>query len=192
MINILCYGDSNTYGFDPRGFWGDRYDETVRWCDLLAQRTGWQITNSGLNGRTIPRSQRELDMLDYTVRNASYTLLILLLGTNDILQGGSPEAAGRNMNALVCHCKSCFPDLPLLLVCPPPARLPDLALSRRLCALAPLWRELAQAQKIPCLLLPNLPLAFDGIHLSEAGHRRLAEILVSYLCTYFNQGDLMP
>ncbi len=25
MIKILFYGDSNTYGFDPRGFGGGRY-----------------------------------------------------------------------------------------------------------------------------------------------------------------------
>ena len=23
-MRMLCYGDSNTYGYDPRGFFGDR------------------------------------------------------------------------------------------------------------------------------------------------------------------------
>ena len=24
-MQIVCFGDSNTYGYDPRGFFGDRY-----------------------------------------------------------------------------------------------------------------------------------------------------------------------
>ena len=38
MTTLLCYGDSNTYGFDPRGFVDDRYEEDDRWCDLLAKK----------------------------------------------------------------------------------------------------------------------------------------------------------
>ena len=26
-MNILCYGDSNTFGWDPRSFFGGRYNE---------------------------------------------------------------------------------------------------------------------------------------------------------------------
>ena len=25
-MKILCFGDSNTYGYDPRGYFGGRYD----------------------------------------------------------------------------------------------------------------------------------------------------------------------
>ena len=42
-MRMLCYGDSNTYGYDPRGFFGDRYPEESRWVDILVQRTGWEI-----------------------------------------------------------------------------------------------------------------------------------------------------
>ena len=27
---ILCYGDSNTYGYDPRAYLGGRYPKAVR------------------------------------------------------------------------------------------------------------------------------------------------------------------
>ena len=37
-MRILCFGDSNTYGYDPRGFFGDRYGAGDRWVDLLAMR----------------------------------------------------------------------------------------------------------------------------------------------------------
>ena len=54
-MRILCFGDSNTYGYDPRGFFGDLYDDKDRWVDLLAKQTGHEVINAGGNGREIPR-----------------------------------------------------------------------------------------------------------------------------------------
>lgn len=31
------YGDSNTYGYDPRGIMGGRYPEEYCWPDILAR-----------------------------------------------------------------------------------------------------------------------------------------------------------
>jgi len=31
MRKLILFGDSNTYGYDPRGFLGGRYPEKVRW-----------------------------------------------------------------------------------------------------------------------------------------------------------------
>ena len=39
-MTLLCYGDSNTYGFDPRSYFGGRYPAEVRWTHRLAQATG--------------------------------------------------------------------------------------------------------------------------------------------------------
>ena len=50
---VLCFGDSNTYGYDPRSYIGERYPESVRWTALL-NATGWVVTNEGKNGRCIP------------------------------------------------------------------------------------------------------------------------------------------
>ncbi len=46
MKNVLCFGDSNTYGYDPAGMRDGtavRYAHDVRWCGV-AQRDlgeGW-------------------------------------------------------------------------------------------------------------------------------------------------------
>ena len=181
---VLCYGDSNTYGFDPRGFLGDRYEADARWCDLLSRKTGWQIINLGENGRTVPRSVRALEALDGMIRETAPDLLIILLGTNDALQGQSPDVIAQGMEAMISHCKAQFPALSLLLLSPPPARLRDAA--QPIAALLPLYQSIAQRQKIRFFPLPDLPLAFDGIHLSEAGHRQLAEALCAYLGTNMN------
>ena len=49
-MRVLCLGDSNTYGFDPRAYFGGRYPEKDRWVNILAQKTGWQVQNAGENG----------------------------------------------------------------------------------------------------------------------------------------------
>ena len=92
-MKIVCFGDSNTYGYDPRSWLGGRYDVDSRWVDILASETGWEVRNMGENGREIPRSVPDLP--------ADTNLLIFMLGTNDLLQGCSPEqAAGKLKHVL--------------------------------------------------------------------------------------------
>ena len=50
-MKILCIGDSNTYGYDPRSYLGDRYPAEVRWTDRLEN---CEVINCGVNGMTIP------------------------------------------------------------------------------------------------------------------------------------------
>ena len=49
---ILCFGDSNTYGFIPEN--GLRYDENTRWTGILKKISGdeFQIIEAGGNNRT--------------------------------------------------------------------------------------------------------------------------------------------
>lgn len=84
-MTLLCYGDSNTYGFDPRSYFGGRYPAEVRWTHRLAQATGWTVHNAGENGREIPRRAWELQNL--LRRAADADLVTLMLGGNDLLQG---------------------------------------------------------------------------------------------------------
>ena len=35
-MNVICFGDSNTYGYDPRAYFGGRYDTDCRWVDILS------------------------------------------------------------------------------------------------------------------------------------------------------------
>ena len=46
-MNVIAFGDSNTYGYDPRGYFGGRYDADSRWVDILAAETGWIVCNMG-------------------------------------------------------------------------------------------------------------------------------------------------
>ena len=52
MIRILCFGDSNTYGYKPDG--SGRFDENIRWTAKLQRKFGEniKIIEEGLCGRT--------------------------------------------------------------------------------------------------------------------------------------------
>ena len=88
--NILCFGDSNTYGFIPDG--SGRYDEDIRWTGLLQKRLGdkYNIIEEGLCGRTtvfhdeLRSGRRGIDLIG-TIMETHYPVdvLVVMLGTND-------------------------------------------------------------------------------------------------------------
>ena len=91
---IVCIGDSNTWGYDPRGFGGGRYPADVRWTALLEAGGRWEITNLGENGREIPHSAFALRLLARQLDAARpFDGVCVLLGSNDLLCGASPAAA---------------------------------------------------------------------------------------------------
>ena len=55
-MKIVCFGDSNTYGFDPRLGSSGRYTKDERWTGILDAHDGFSVVNEGMNGRCIPDS----------------------------------------------------------------------------------------------------------------------------------------
>ena len=106
-MHVICYGDSNTWGYDPRGYFGGRYDEPWPW--LLP----WNAENQGENGREIPR-------LPVTFPEDT-DLLILMLGTNDLLQGNSAMATASRMEVFLSGLS--MEREKILLIAPAPVKL---------------------------------------------------------------------
>ena len=101
-MRIICFGDSNTYGYDPRDPLGGRYDAKNRWVEILAAQTGWQVRNRGENGRQIPHRLGTVEQAVRMLRaNGHVDALVVMLGTNDILQGASAEDAAERMDAFL-------------------------------------------------------------------------------------------
>ena len=177
-MRILCFGDSNTYGYDPRGFFGDRYGAEDRWVDLLAKQTGHEIINAGANGREIPRSPYALRLL---TQQQEVDIFLAMLGTNDLLLGASAKEASARMeaflNPLLPHCKQ------TLLVAPPPTKrgawVPTDELVSESILLAEEYKLLAEKLNIPFVDTRhwNIDLTFDGVHFTEAGHHTFAKNL---------------
>ena len=181
-MRILCFGDSNTYGYDPRGFFGDRYSADDRWVDLVAKQTGHELINAGANGREIPRSPYALRLLS---EYAPLDIFLVMLGTNDLLQGASAAEAAARMEfflmPLLRRCKQ------ILLAAPPPnkrgAWVPTDILVSESIHLAEEYRLLAEKARIPFVDTRawKIDLAFDGVHFTEAGHHTFADHLTQYL-----------
>lgn len=170
---LVCIGDSNTYGYDPRSFWEDRYMQN--WCSLLQELSGAKVVNLGENGRMVPTSDWEQTMLLREIpASGEGMLLIVLLGTNDILRGFSPEQTGRKLEGLIDMLMSARPGAHCLLLAPPAVRIPEFAGKMEM--LARICGELA-AKKGIRFGNPqswNLQIAFDGMHLTQDDHEVFA------------------
>ena len=177
---IVCIGDSNTWGYDPRGFGGGRYPAAVRWTAQLDSLPQWVIHNLGENGREIPHSAFALRLLGQQLEAlAPLDGMCLMLGSNDLLCGASPAAAAARMEDLLDRLGAY--GAPLLLIAPPPfcpgTWVAEEQLTHASAQLAGLYRTLAQDKAIAFAAAGawDIPLAFAGVHLTEEGHRRFAE-----------------
>ena len=91
MKTVLCYGDSNTWGYDPAT--RQRNPPEVRWTGIMADRlgAGYRVIEEGLNGRTtrwddpIELDRNGLTYLRPCVEShLLLDLVIVMLGTNDL------------------------------------------------------------------------------------------------------------
>ena len=91
MVNILCFGDSNTFGSIPGG--RGRWPLYERWTSVLQDILGenYRIIEEGCGGRTtVWEDNLELDKNGRTALRISLLshrpldLVIIMLGTNDL------------------------------------------------------------------------------------------------------------
>lgn len=188
---ILCFGDSNTYGFDPRDPWGYRYPPAERWPDILAERTGWEVVNLGLNGRTIPSGEREIALaLSLIQRQLPADCVIVLLGTNDALTmpALSADRIAERMRGFLDALTKRFPELTVFLIAPPCVDIPVPQMRGVFRALVPLYQELSQTYHTLFAAAPdwNLPLAADGVHFTTEAHSLFALQVEERLRDFWN------
>ena len=182
---LLCFGDSNTYGYDPLGFLGDRYPEEHRWVDILSRKTGWTILNAGENGREIPRTVLQYQQAERLIARTSPSLFAVMLGTNDLLQGATAQEAALRMEEFLRYLHPLCP--PILLIAPPPMHPGTWVTEPSLIAesqkLAEYYQHLAHRLHIFFADAGkwNVSLAVDGAHFTEAGHLSFAKGLRQYL-----------
>ena len=91
MKTVLCYGDSNTYGYNPVN--GMRYPEDVRWTGRLQKMLGpeYKVIEEGCNGRTTVLDNPEepwkngMSYLKACLNSHKpVDIVILMLGSNDL------------------------------------------------------------------------------------------------------------
>jgi len=135
MRSILCYGDSNTWGFDPVA--GRRLRPDQRWPGVLRLRLGdgYRVVEEGLNGRTTlwddPIEGAYKNGLAYLLpclkSHKPLDLVVIMLGTNDlkgcfgVSASDIAQSAGRlTQTTLESGCGPAGDAPKVLLVAPPP------------------------------------------------------------------------
>ncbi len=197
MKNILCFGDSNTWGLNPVD--ASRHDRATRWPGVLAARLGddYHVIEEGLAGRTTVRddpNEAHKNGLTYLPpcleSHQPLDLVVLMLGTNDLKHrfALSPRTVATSVQVLIDtvlsspyggNCK-----VPQVLLMAPPHVVGLTALTEmfvgaeeKSLGLAPLYA--AVAHECGCHFLDAGPVApvspLDGVHLDSESHTRLAE-----------------
>jgi lysophospholipase L1-like esterase len=94
---VVFYGDSITQG------WGDNMGNSF---------PGLKVANRGISGDT---TRGLLVRLEEDVLKLNPSGVVLLIGTNDLEEGASPEVIASNMKILLDALKKHNPDLPVIL-----------------------------------------------------------------------------
>ncbi|MCI0733068.1 MAG: SGNH/GDSL hydrolase family protein [Methylococcaceae bacterium] len=210
MKTILCFGDSNTWGYIP-GTAG-RYDYRIRWTGHLQIALGndFRVIEEGLNGRTTVwdepfregRNGRKL-LRPLLESHAPVDLLIIALGTNDLKHfyhaAAYDSARGLQTLITVARSSAAGPEgkTPAILVVAPPvmSALSDAMLRQFAGArekslyFAEAFSEIARIEN--CFYLDASKViecsAIDGIHLDEEAHRNLAGALENQIREIFRE-----
>ncbi len=194
--NILCFGDSNTYGESPEG--RGRYPRNERWTGILQARLGegYHVIEEGLNGRTSvwedPVEGDKCGIRQLPSVLESHTpldLVIIMLGTNDLkLRFGATAADIAWSVERVVRTAQAVPnytwDKPfqILLVSPPEVRsstflgeiLGDRSGTSR--QLPALYKQVADRCGVWFLDIARYAQAspLDGLHFDRENHKKVA------------------
>lgn len=197
---ILCYGDSNTWGFVP-GSEGGRFPVETRWPGVLQAELGpgFRVIDEGLSGRTTVldnplepyRNGREY-LLPCLHSHQPLDLVVIFLGTNDLGDRYTLPpldiARGAAALALIALKSEAGPSYgpPAVLLCSLP-RLGDTSTladtfsgaAAKAVELPRCFRLAAEEVGVPLLDLGEVT-AYDdadGVHLNAAGHHAVAEAI---------------
>ncbi len=198
---ILCYGDSNTWGYIPGT--AKRFDLKTRWTGILQKKLGenFEVIEEGLNSRTTVID--DLKHLDEGKNGKSYLmpclnthdpidLLILFLGTNDLKErfNRTPEHIAEGIESLIKLIQSTEYDdgkSPEIIIVSPTVvdesvegvKEKYLGAEEKSKKLGDLYKRIAEKYSFSFLDLAQhvKPSKKDGYHFDPETHLEVAELL---------------
>lgn len=202
MKEILCFGDSNTYGLIP-GSKG-RYSSEERWTGILAEKVreyGYRIAEEGLCGRTtvfddpFRQGRRGTELLPIIMEtHTPIDIAVVMLGTNDCKSyiDASAEVIGLGAKKVIQQIKKFDSNIKILLISP--IHLGEdvydgydlefnpksVSVSKKL---GDVYEKIAEEENISFLRAADYAEAswVDREHLDESGHEKLAKAIFDRL-----------
>ena len=211
MREILCFGDSNTYGLIPGT--KERYTSNIRWTGILADRLyqdGIRVVEEGLCGRTtvfedeLRDNRRGCDLLPVILESHNpVDLVILMLGTNDCktYYHASAEVIGLGIEKLLGQIRQANENAKVLLISPillgdevwkpefdPEFGRESVETSK---GLKTVYQNIATAHGVDFLAASDYAEAslVDREHLSKEGHKKLAEAVLTKIKEIYFEKD---
>lgn len=203
-IRILCYGDSNTWGYIS-GSDHKRYGNKERWTKILSELLGekFEVIEEGLNSRTLisndTRPGKEgKNGYEYLIpcldTHDPINLVILMLGTNELKNIYNKTAIEIGdmleeyfVKTILNRKSQIENNYPKLIIVTPPivnenteyCKQKDkyLGAMQKSKELNLIYKNIAE--KYNCYFLGNeeLTTGVDGVHLTKESHKKLAEML---------------
>lgn len=203
MLRILCYGDSNTWGYIP-GTNHKRYNENEKYTKLLQKKLGenYEVIEEGLNSRTLisnddrpgKEGRNGLTYLKPCLdSHDKIDFLIIMLGTNELKScyNNSPEDIMKMIKQyldLITNYKSQIDKShPNLIICGIPIVNENTiycsnnskyqGANKKQLSLSMLLEDFCNKNNINYINNNELEVGIDGVHLTKESHLKLAEKL---------------
>ena len=197
-IKILCYGDSNTWGYIP-GTDYQRFSKEERWTCVIQMMLGdkFEIIEEGLNSRTLISVDKRKDkegrsgaeyLLPCLDTHDPIDLVIIMLGTNELKTEyyRNPKEIGEIfeeifVKKIISRKSVCRNTTPKLLIITPPLITKEnpkfIGGKEKSEKLNDIYEDIAIRNECEFMGNEDWEVGEDGVHLSRDGHRILASKL---------------
>lgn len=195
MKKILCFGDSNTYGFIPQTC--KRYAKDERWSGILSDLLGsdYEILEEGMNNRTgffkNPESVKHCGaeyLPIYLQNHRDIDICILQLGTNDVqfFYDYTEEAVRKGLQSLINSVREANSATKIIITAPVKIQANimngifsmyfNLESVERIAQTFGVYKEIAYKNKCYYLDFNEAvkPSELDGLHYSKESHKIIA------------------
>lgn len=200
MKKVLCFGDSNTYGYNPES--GARYPSSIRWTGVLAELlgSGYKVIEAGANNRTcFTDSIDGTESTGYKILpkflDSGLSSIIFAIGINDVQKFYRPtkEDIENGIEMFIDKAKSICPQSKIILASP--SSMTEDILKGGFSVLfdkisvekSELIRLIYEktAKRKNCIFADLSKIAtvspLDGLHYSPDGHKKIAQYFFEIL-----------
>lgn len=204
MKKILCFGDSNTFGFNPEN--GKRFDEQTRWAGKLkiALKNKFEVIEKGANNRCGFTENKESTELSGLIAIKKYLelkpdIIILAVGINDLqkIYDNDEKVIYFGLKALVEEIKK--ENNPNIILLVPSAIKENILNSffntlfdeksiEKSKKLPKIYQKIAKEFELDLIDLNNIAetSSTDGLHYDVEGHKKIADKLIEFIKTKFD------